>query len=230
MHNSKNIIITKDLLAPSQGQHSILPSMFVWRTEKKFSGKNQIAVVDPQEASWWNRPLTSDVMCKKEEDGLYSYNLPFINKHRTNLLFKTNYNVLLNKNSVCCVVHLQLDDIWTAEQKQLLPKMLRNCIEDVLISLGVKKEDLSFNGNDMYFKGIKFSGDEQLLDGDVFTQATIVTLQVAPEKDIFDRLTGKYAHVKPITGISEEVPSITKEAFIDKLYEKVCAYVEEHFN
>jgi hypothetical protein len=89
MYNSKNILITKDLLAPSQGQHSILPNMFVWRTEKKFIGKNQIAVVDPQEASWWNRPLTSEVMCKKEEDGLYSYNLPFIHKHRTNLLFKT---------------------------------------------------------------------------------------------------------------------------------------------
>jgi hypothetical protein len=51
-----------------------------------------------------------------------------------------------------------------------------------------------------------------------------------PEKDLFDRLTGRYARRKPLTGIAEEVPSITKEAFIDKLYEKLKAYVEDHFN
>ena len=109
----KNIKVTKDLLEPSKGRHSILPNLFAWRTEKKFVGGNQIVVVDPKEASWWNRPLNSDILCKKEADGLYSYNLPFLYRDKENLLFKTNYNALLNKNSVICFYHLQTDNTWS---------------------------------------------------------------------------------------------------------------------
>jgi hypothetical protein len=229
MPNIKNIIVTKDVLSPSQGKHTILPEMFTWRTEKKFVGENKIVVVDPLEAAWWNRPLATEAFCKKEADGVYSYNLPFLHKDNNNLLFKTNYNVLLNKNSVCIVVHIQLDSTWTEEQKLLLSKMLRCCIEDALAALGVKKEDLSHNGNDLYFRGIKFSGEEQLFEGDVFTQATVITLEVVPEKDIFARLTGKYAFKKPITGISEEAPSVTKEALIEALIKNINMYINQYF-
>ena len=68
------------------------------------------------------------------------------------------------------------------------------------------------------------------MEDNVFTQNTIITILAQPEKDLFDRLTGKYAHVKTITGIGEEVPSITKEKFINTLYEKLEEYVKEHFN
>jgi hypothetical protein len=230
MHNSKNIIITKDILAPSKGQHTIIPNLFTWRTEKKFTGRNQIAIVNPQEASWWNRPLKSDVLLKQESDGLYSYNLPLWHRDNEKLSFKADYNILINKYSVPYAVNIQTDDAWTEAQKQLLPDMLYTCVLDTLLAFGVNKDDLTNIGNDLYFQGRKFSCSEQLFEDGVFTQGAIVTLKVLPEKDDFARLTGKYAHRKTITGIAEEVPSITKEAFIDKLYETVCAYVEEHFN
>jgi hypothetical protein len=230
MLNSKNILITIDPLAPSKEQHALITNLFTWRTEKKFTGRNQISIMDPQEASWWNRPLTSEVMCKLEADGLYSYNLPLWHRANAKLAFKANYNVLINKNSVPYTLNIQTDNIWTNEQKQVLPKMMYNCVLNTLIELGVKNDDLTNIGNDLYFQGRKFSCSEQLFEDGVFTQAAIVTIKVLPEKDDFARLTGKYAHRKTITGIAEEVPSITKEAFINKLYEKVCAYVEEHFN
>lgn len=228
MFNLKNIKVSIQQLAPSQSKHTIIPNQFIWRTEKKFIGENEIVIGDNQEAIWWNRPLTSDVMCKLEDDGLYSYNLPFWQGDR--LLFKTEYNVLLNKNSVPIAIHIRIDETWTEEQKQLLKNMLSKCLYDTLLDLNVEDSNLTYTGNDVYFKGRKFACSEQILEDSVFTQNTIITILAIPEKDIFARLTGKYAHAKTITGIAEEVPSITKEAFINKLYEKLCAYVEVHFN
>jgi hypothetical protein len=227
---SKKILVITEPLAPSQGKHSILPNQFIWRTEKRFVGENSIVVADNQEAIWWQRPLTSETLCKIENDGHYSYNLPFWQKEKTHLAFKTDYNVLLNKNSVPIAIHIQLDEAWTEDQKQLLYKMLAKCLYDTLLELGVDKTKLAYTGNDAYFNGKKFACSERIIDDTVFSQNTIITILAIPEKDIFARLTGKYAHAKTITGIAEEVPSITKEAFINKLYEKLCAYVEEHFN
>jgi hypothetical protein len=46
-------------------------------------------------------------------------------------------------------------------------------------------------------------------------------MQYAPEKEIFDRLTGKYAQHRGITGIIEETNLFTKEQFIDTLIEEL---------
>ena len=127
-------------------------------------------------------------------------------------------------------VHIKTDETWTAEQIQLLKTTLEICLQETLIDLGVNPSDLSHIGNDFYFQGRKFSCSEQIFTDGVFTQNTIITMQLLPEKDIFERLTGKYARRKTLTGITEEVASITKEAFINKFYEKLQAYVEKYFN
>jgi hypothetical protein len=98
------------------------------------------------------------------------------------------------------------------------------------MELGVSEDCLSRPRNDILFRNKKFVGGEKAFIDNVFTEDLVITLQVLPEKDIFDRLTGEYAHKRSITGITEEIPSITKDIFIDKLYEKIKAYVEEHFN
>jgi hypothetical protein len=108
--------------------------------------------------------------------------------------------------------------------------MLNRCLYDTLLEFGISSTDMRYSGNDFYYQEKKFSCGEEIFENNVFTQNVIITIQALPEKDIFARLTGKYAHRKQITGIADEVPTITKEAFIDKLYEKVQAYVEEHFN
>lgn len=227
----KNIKVRKVILDPANGEHNILPNQFMWRTKKEFIGDNEIVIMDNKEAVWWNRPLTSDTLCKKEEDGLYSYNLPFLSALTGGKdLYKTGYNLILNKNSVPCAVHIKLDETWTDEQKDLLNQMYYYCIYHALMELGVVEEDLSRPRNDILYKGKKFVGGEKAFIDDVYTEDIVITLQVRPEQDIFSRLTGQYAHKRQITGIAEEVTSITKEAFIDKLYEQLCKYVEENFN
>ncbi len=225
MHNIK---ISKQILAPSQGEHSIVPNQFIWRTEKRFVGDNEIVVADIQEPIWWNRPLTSDLLYKKEEDGLYSYNLPYWGGQK--YLFKTEYNVLLNKNSVPCAIHIHLDESWTEEQKQALDIMFDTCLYNTLVELGVHKEDLAQPKNDFYVQQRKFACGEKIFEDNVFTQNVIITLRAQPEKEIFARLTGKYAHAKPITGILEEIPAVTKKEFISTLYAHLQEYVQKHFN
>lgn len=231
MSNSKNIVVCIEALQPSQGVHSsILPCQFTWRVTKEFIGESKIAIADMQEPIWWNRPLTSEVFCTLEPDGLYSYNFPFWQGDRADLAFKTNYNVLLNKNSVPVAVHIKIDETWTEEQLQLLKKALATCLQETLVELGVNPADLTHTGNDFYYQGRKFSCSEQILTEEVFTQNIIITMQLLPEKEIFDRLTGQYAHKKTLTGIADEVSSVTKEAFIEKFFEKLKCYVATYFN
>lgn len=224
MHNIKISIQT---LAPSKNEHStLIPRQYLWRTEHKFIGENEIGIADIQEPIWWNRPLTSDIFCKQEDDGLYSYNLPFWEGEKR--AFKTGYNVLLNKNSVPIAVHLQIDDTWTDEQRTYLDDMVDCCLYNTLIELGVFAEDLNLPRNDFYWRTKKFACGEKIFKDNVFTQNTIVTLRMQPEKEIFDRLTGKYAHAKEITGIIEEVPGITKAKFIEVLIKHLQSYVDTY--
>jgi hypothetical protein len=223
--------VNKVILDARNEEHNILTHQFFWRTRKKFIGDSEIVIMNNKEAVWWNRPLTSDVFCKEEEDGLYSYNLPFLDAIAGGTaIYKTGYNLILNENSIPCAAHIQLDATWSDEQKRALEQMFYYCIHKTLIELGVSKEDLSMSRNDITYKGKKFVCGEHALIDDVYTEDLVITLQVLPEKEIFDRLTGKYAHKIQITGIAEEVPSITKEKFIDSLYKNVQEYVNANFN
>lgn len=181
--------------------------------------------MDNQEAVWWNRPAEQVDMCKLEKDGLYRYNLPYCGPDAC----KTDYNILLNKNSIPCAVHIKLDESWTAEQKNKLYQMTYYCIYHAFIDLGVDEENLSRPRNDILYKGKKFVGGERACSDNVYSEDLVITLEVLPEKNIFDRLTGRYAHKRPITGIMEEVHFFTKEDFINKLNEKLVNYVKEHF-
>lgn len=214
-------------LAPSKNEHTTtIPRQYLWRTEHKFIGENEMGIADIQEPIWWNRPLTSTVFCKQEDDGLYSYNLPFW--QGTTNVFKTGYNILLNQNSVPIGVHIQVDDTWCEEQLERLDNMVDHCVYKTLLDIGVLAEDLNFPRNDLYWKAKKFACGEKIFKDNVFTQNVVVTLKVKPEQDIFQRLTGTYAHAKEITGILEEVPGTTKEEFVSILFKHLQDYVNTY--
>lgn len=67
MPKLNNLTIRRVILQPSAGEHSILHNQFIWRTEKRFVGENEIAIADIQEPIWWNRPYTSNTFCKKKK-------------------------------------------------------------------------------------------------------------------------------------------------------------------
>ena len=127
-------------------------------------------------------------------------------------------------------IHIKLDDTWNEEDKQLLSVMCHKCVYETLVDLGVSREDLTTPRNDLLFQGRKFAGDEHAGSGNIYSENMAITLQALPEQEIFKRLKGQYALRRPITGISEEVPSVTKEAFIERLLERFHIFIKEHFS
>lgn len=217
----KNVLVRKSLLDPRDGHNADLEAQFEWRKTGRFIGESVVDICDAQIPIWWNRPLDSDTLIKIEEDGLYSYNLPFLGGRD---IYKTGYNLLLAKNSIPFSSHILFDNTWTEEQRQTTYDFSYNVIWDSLVELGVDPEKMARPRNDITYEGKKFVGGEKKIIGDVFSEDLVITLQFLPEKDIFDRLTGKYAHTRKITGIEEEVPTVTKMALIDKLYEKTVEF------
>lgn len=211
------IYVKKGYLKPSEDHHEILYNQFIWRTQNKFVGKNTVVVMDTQEPVWWNRPLNSDVFCKKESDGLYSYNLPYLYAVKN---FKTGYNLLLGGYSVTYSAHIKIDENWTKEQIEKIENFSYNAIYECLIELGVPEEKLEMVNNDILYEGRKIMGGEKITRDGVFSEDLVITLNYSKEKHLFDRLTGKYANARGITGIGEIYPNITKEVLIDLLYKK----------
>ena len=164
----------------------------------------------------------SETLIKQEADGIYSYNLPFIGPSTD---FKTGYNLLLNKNSIPMGVHVKLQPGWDSRQIDTLAKMITESVYSALVELGVPTKELSRKHNDLLYKGKKFMGEEQKIANGVFSENVVITLEYTPEEEIFKRLTGKYALSRGITGIIEETQCFTKQQFIDKLLEKITAFM-----
>ena len=221
----KNLHISIEQMNPSLNiTPSVIKEQFNWRNNKQQkSSKNYITIIDIKEPVWWNRPSDSAILLKQETDGLYSYNLPFLGNRAD---FKTKYNLLLNKNSIPIANHILIEPHWSKDQIEALTKMTSNSVYSALIELGVDANNLSFSHNDILYKGKKFMGYEQLISNGVFTEDIVITLEYTPEKEIFQRLTGKYALTRGITGIVEETQCFTKQQLIDKLLTKFEAFAK----
>lgn len=221
----KNLQISIETMAPSKGiTPRVIEEQFQWRNKlQPEPQQNYITLIDIKEPVWWNRPIESNILVKQESDGLYSYNLPFLGDRED---FKTGYNLLLNKNSIPIANHIKINPDWTKDQLEALSKMITNSVHSTLIELGVGPERLSFKHNDILYNGKKFMGYEQRISNGVFSEDIVITLEYTPEEDIFQRLTGKYALTRGITGIIEETQCFTKQQFIDKLLKKITAFVK----
>lgn len=221
----KNLQLSIEQMAPSRGiTPQVITEQFNWRLNKQLKPEqNYITIIDIDEPVWWNRPASSDILVKQEADGLCSYNLPFLGNRAD---FKTGYNLLLNKNSIPIANHIKINPNWTPEQLEALSKMITNAVYTALLELGVKAEKLSFNHNDILYEGKKFMGYEQLTSNGVFSEDIVITLEYSPEEEIFQRLTGKYALTRGITGIIEETQCFTKQQFIEKLLEKIIVFTK----
>jgi len=207
-------------LNPSKGVNPrIIYDQFRWRKTHEYSGPNTIQIGDVKEPIWWNRPIKTDRAVKKEPDGLYSYNLPYI---YTDRLFKSEYNLLVGRGSVPIMLMLKIDEGWEPKQRACAIKLLKTAVWKTAVRLGADKGKLSNPMNDLMYGGKKFMGYECTEHGGWFGAAAVVTLNYSNEKDIFQKLTGEYALRRPICGIQEELgDSFTKEQFTETLIEEL---------
>lgn len=218
------ITVEKGILNPGANINSFIPEQFTFRNTGEFVGTNRIAILHMEESVWWNRPLHSNEMLKLEDDGLYSYNLPFLGDRDT---YKTGYNLLLPLNGIAIISHIKFDQNDSEEFRQKIYDLSYKVLYDSLIELGMTQDHLSQKNNDTLYDGKKFAGGEKKIIGDVFTEDMIITMDYSILEDVFKRITGKYAKVRNITGASDEMPSISSTLLINKLYDKFISELGE---
>jgi lipoate-protein ligase A len=103
-------------------------------------------------------------------------------------------------------------------------------IYQTLIKLGVPDVAFCCLNNDLLLNGKKFVGSEKVYRGSAYTECLFINLKYLEEKELFDQIyVGKKANVRPITGILDEYPNITKEDFVKTYLAEFKTYLSEHF-
>ena len=113
---------------------------------------------------------------------------------------------------------------WTVDEIETLSNLSYRVLLDALVSRGVDESHLSVERNDMLYDGRKFAGGEKALRCGVYSEDLVITTHYVPEKEVFDRLTGKYAKARNITGICEEFPSLSAEKLAAAMSEGFKAF------
>lgn len=225
MINNKNCYFSIEPMVPSKDLiPKIMYDQYEFRQTGNYAGDNSIVVADLSEPIWWNRPAVSETFLNLEADGIYSFNLPYFGQVAD---FKTEYNTLLNANSVPVAIQLGLDSDVSEELLNSLKHLPIKCVLQTLLDLGVDSTLLKASRNDLLYNNKKFMGIETIVKNGWLSLNFIVTLHYTPEEAIFKRLTGKYALSRGITGIIEETNLFTKEQFIDSLLIHMKDYLQE---
>lgn len=225
-YNINGISIYSEKMVPSKNLNpQIMKNQFVFRKTGNFVGQNEVVVALMEEPIWWNRPLKEDTeeLVKLEQNGIYSYNLPLYNGAPN---WKSNYNLLLNKNNVPVSAHVKFKEKMSEHNYAVLRSMIYDSIYKTMIELGVPKTAMVYLNNDLLLNGKKFVGGEQIMTDTVYNDDVLITVQYASEKEIFDQLTyGKAVPKRGITGIVDEFPNlgITKEKFGEILKKHIAA-------
>lgn len=217
-------------MCPSENKYpDIIDNQFKFRKYGEFTGDNVVAIADMGEALWWNRPQIEDTNAAWGwKDEMPCCNLPiFLGKNK---VWKSAYNVLLNKNNVPTIIQLNFNRKITQEELSKLQQMSFKVIQRTLLRLNIPEQDLCIMNNDLLLRGKKFVGIEQVIKPQIYTECLFITLKYNEEKALFDQLTsGKVSATqhRQITGLIDEYESFTKEEFLKIYCEEFKKYLDQ---
>lgn len=187
--------------------------------------KSTVCLATLKETVLWNRTFNTIDNRITKTDGYVTYNMPAYSDI-TN--YQTNYNIILPNESIASCCYFNTKD-WTKEEKDELLTYFNDLLKNTLIELGFDKSRLSeYNncGSDYdLIDDKRFCAMNTIVDDDYFMQISVITMYYKKYKDIFDKeLTGQYAHLRGITGITDEMPEITPEVLRNKLAENITDF------
>lgn len=223
-------IYVEDMWPSANKYPDIIEHQFRFRKYNAFTGDNVVAIANMGEAIWWNRPQIEDT---EAAWGTYKErpccNLPiFLGKNK---VWKSDYNVLLNKNNIPTIIQLKFKHDLTRTELNLLCEMSFTVITRTLERLGIPKSDLCIINNDLLLRGKKFVGIEQVPAGtNIYTECLFITLKYKEEKELFDQLSsGKVSATanREITGVIDEYETFTKEEFLKIYCEEFKNYLDQ---
>ena len=217
------MIVSKDIIP------YIMREQYKFRQTGDFNHNSMVVIADLEEPIWWNRPEVSEVFSKKEDDGLYSLNFPYFDPVTVQIRYKVEYNTLLNAGCVPVAMQLRIGKTFKASDINALRLLPVNVVYNTLIELGVSQESLKIVHNDLLCNGKKFMGVETIIKNNWISLNFMVTLFYKEEEAIFQRLTGKYALVRGITGVIDETHLFTKEEFVTALMKNLRKELAKYY-
>lgn len=182
----------------------VLYNQFHFRKYKEFKGKSEVALGIIEEPLLWNRPLIeqADQLLKLEDNNIYSFNLPFA---LTTQKWKSNYNIMINKNNAPLVIHLGFKNNLSSVELQDLKQLSTKALLNTLLEVDIPENALTFINNDILLNGKKISGGERIIKDNVYEEDSFLNLRYEEEKELFNNLSGGSFKLKNgITGIFDE--------------------------
>lgn len=125
---------------------------------------------------------------------------------------KADSPFLETKHTITGTGVLKAEDIAGLSADDIL-----NAYQDIIIFILGKygdSEKAEIRNNDVYYNNKKVGGIE-CTAGDCVVIGSCLTMEYLPDKELIDSLPGRGNY--EITGITEEIPELTKSVFIDEL-------------
>lgn len=191
------------------------------------SGEDFFRIQTYKESMFFNRPFEEVELFSPDPRGLNSVNWIFIGKDRKDLSYKMKQDLLLPHHGFTLTCKVLFDDSWTEEEKEELDSFSMKTLMDIILENGGDPNLLEQKGNDLLYQGRKFCGQEWKFSNKFYIENTVITTEYLPEKQWFDKLY-HYKGEKQITGITEEVPGVTKELLINELIKRFKERFSEH--
>ena len=202
-----------------------LDAMQRCRLRHSFDGENFFYIWDFKQSCYFNRPFEEKDVFTPDPRGLMGMNWQFIGKGIPELEWKQKCDLLLPEHGFNTTVKVKFDSSWTDEKQKALDELTFSTIIRV-----VKEHDgeghIQQIGNDLLYDGRKFAGKEWMFIQNVgYIENTVVTCEYLPEKLYFDKLF-HHPKEKQITGITEELPAVTKELLMTEINKAVDTLIK----
>ncbi len=202
-----------------------LNAMQSCRLKHSFDGENFFYIWDFKQSCYFNRPFEEKEVFTPDSRGLMGMNWQFIGKGIPELEWKQKCDLLLPEHGFNTTVKVKFDSSWTDEKQKALDDLTFTTIIRVVKEYG-GDGNIQQVGNDLLYDGRKFAGKEWLFIQNVgYIENTVVTCEYLPEKQYFDNLF-HHPKEKQITGITEELPSVTKQLLMTEINKAVAALIQ----
>ena len=208
--------------------NSVLESLQRRRNLSNFKGPNHYYVWNFERGFYFNRPLQEqENMWQQDPRGIPSINWQFIGRNIPELQWKQKCDLLVPEHGVVTTAKIEFDDEWSEKKQKALDDFTFETLKCIILENGGDRNLLVHQGNDLLYNGKKFAGKEwQFTQNAGYIENVVITCSYIKEKEWFDKLY-HWSGEKQITGITDEVPSITKELLIEKLYKESLIFFND---
>lgn len=169
------------------------------------------------QSMYFNRHIEQVPLFNHDPRGLDSIDMTFIGAGVPELAHKLKQDLVLPKHGFMTLSKVLFANRWSEEDMKDLNNFTMATLKQIVIDYGGDPDLIEQRGNDLMYNGKKFCGQEwKFLPPYGYIENTVVTTEYLPEKQWFDQLY-HYPGEKTITGITEEVPTCTKEILMQEL-------------